>query len=194
MVNTYNLVNPYVKGKFNTKTKAKNSLEAAKAIYNGLSEHFNNNIPKFHFSIQKGKSGNGKLYHFVVKENKEGENVQFSIEPYTVKNVTSTNKKFQKRLTNFKGEFDKKYGGAKRNSKKKKKKRRKKSKKDSSSSESESDSDHDEEYLYSTYVSTIDQPLFYWWYDPFVYSVDSIFVPTFYTYTTPYIHLLTIED
>ena len=30
MVNTYNLVNPYVKGKFNTKTKAKNSLEAAK--------------------------------------------------------------------------------------------------------------------------------------------------------------------
>ena len=55
MVNTYNLVNPCIKGQFNSEIKAKNSLEAAKQLYNNMSEHFNNNVPKFYFSIQKEK-------------------------------------------------------------------------------------------------------------------------------------------
>ena len=69
MVNTYVLVNPYIQGSFEKKVKAKNSIEAGKLIYNSLSEHFNNNIPKFLFTIQKGSSGKGKYYNFKVKEN-----------------------------------------------------------------------------------------------------------------------------
>ena len=33
-----------------------------------MSQHFNNNVPKFYFSIQKGKSGNGKVYHLKLRK------------------------------------------------------------------------------------------------------------------------------
>ena len=68
MVNSYVLVNPHIEGNFKSKLKAKNSNEAANIFYKNLSEHFNNSVPKFHFSIQKGSSGDGKYYHFEVKE------------------------------------------------------------------------------------------------------------------------------
>ena len=47
MVNTYVLVNPHIEGSLETKVKAKNSIEAGKLLYNNLSEHFSNNLPKF---------------------------------------------------------------------------------------------------------------------------------------------------
>jgi hypothetical protein len=68
MANTYCLVNPHIEGEIDTKIKSNNSLKAAKVFYKNLSQHFNNNIPKFYFTVQKGGSGNGKYYHFVVKE------------------------------------------------------------------------------------------------------------------------------
>ncbi len=70
MVNTYVLVNPYIEGSFEKSVKARNSIEAGKMLYSSLSEHFNNNVPKFLFTIQKGSSGKGKHYSFKVKENK----------------------------------------------------------------------------------------------------------------------------
>ena len=80
MVNTYVLVNPHIQGSFDKKVKAKNSIEAGKILYNNLSEHFNNNIPKFLFTIQKGSSGKGKYYNFKVKENKVDNEINFSID------------------------------------------------------------------------------------------------------------------
>ena len=71
MVNSYSLVNPHIGGDFNTKVKSKNSIEAAKLFYNNMSEHFNNNLPEFYFTIHKGSSGKGKHYHFKVKEKTE---------------------------------------------------------------------------------------------------------------------------
>ena len=53
MSNSYVLVNPHIEGSLKTQVKAKNSLEAAKNLYKNLSEHFNNNVPKFHFTIEK---------------------------------------------------------------------------------------------------------------------------------------------
>lgn len=192
MVNTYNLVNPCIKGQFKSEIKAKNSLEAAKKLYNDMSEHFNNNVPKFFFSIQKGKSGKGKVYHFKVKETKNGDNIDFSIEQYNLKGGEKANKSLLKKLGNFNERFNKQSGGApkkKKGSKKKSKKKatkKRRSKKDSSESESDS-----EDYSFSTgnYVSTIDHPIYWWWYDPTVYNVDSIFVPTFYSYNTPHIQI-----
>ena len=195
MVNTYNLVNPCIKGQFKSEIKAKNSLEAAKKMYNNMSEHFNNNVPKFFFSIQKGQSGKGKVYHFKVKESKNGEDIDFSIEQYNLKGAQKANKSLLKKLGNFNERFNKQSGGdpkkkkkkgSKKKGSKKKATKKRKSKKDSSESESDS-----EDYSFTTgkYISTIDHPIYYWWYDPTVYSVDSIFVPTFYSYNTPHIEV-----
>ena len=53
MANKYVLVNPFISGEFKNTVKANNSNEAAKIFYNNISEHFNNAVPKFFFTIQK---------------------------------------------------------------------------------------------------------------------------------------------
>jgi hypothetical protein len=63
-----------------------------------LSEHFNNNIPKFLFTIQKGSSGKGKYYNFKVKENKKENEIDFSIEPFNIKNEKDSLRSFEKKL------------------------------------------------------------------------------------------------
>ena len=59
--------------------KSKNSVAAARTLYKNLSEHFSNSVPKFYFTIQKGGSGNGKYYHFIVKEKKGQEKTLFDL-------------------------------------------------------------------------------------------------------------------
>lgn len=178
MVNTYRLVNPHIKGEFKNSLKTKNSIEAGKKFYKSLSEHFNNNIPEFYFTIQKGSSGSGKYYHFKVKEEREGEEVNFSIEPYKIKGE-------KKAITKFNGGLEKfinKVGGAK------KKKRKTKKKKDS---DSDLDDDSSDDYYTraSTYIPSVNYPIYYWWYDPYLYNLNSIYIPTFYAYVTPYIEI-----
>jgi predicted nucleic acid-binding Zn ribbon protein len=176
MVNSYILVNPHIEGAFDRKIKADNSREASNTFYKNLSEHFNNSVPSFHFTIQKGSSGDGKLYHFEVKETMKNKEVTFSINPMTIQNEDESVKRFKKNLSNFKAKF-KQDGG-------KKKKHRKKD--DSSSSSSSSDSD----YLIKAKKSySTSQPIYYWWYDPYLYNLDYLFVPTFYSYITPYVQL-----
>ena len=119
MVNTYRLINPHIKGEFKTSLKSRNSIEAGKKFYKNLSEHFNNNIPEFHFTIQKGSSGSGKYYHFKVQEKREGEEVNFSIQPQEVKGEKNAIKKFNKRLN----VFETKIGGGKKKRKREKRKK-----------------------------------------------------------------------
>ena len=179
MSNTYVLVNPNIDGSISTSIKADNSVSAAKKAYKSLSKHFNNNIPKFHFTIQKGTKGSGKYYHFEVKERKEDDNVTFSIEKFNIKNEKTQIKKFEKKLNNFKNKINSSGG-----------KRSKKGKKDSDDSESSDYSDSDDAYYRRVrkYIPTnYNYPIYYWWYDPYVYNLDSFFVPTFYTPLTPYI-------
>ena len=177
MVNSYNLVNPQVKGQLKTKVKAKNSVEAAKTFYKSLSEHFNNNVPKFYFSIQKGSSGKGKYYHFEVTEKRTGEEVKFSIEPFTIKSEVKSVKKFEGRLNKFQNKYKSKGG----------KKKRKKKDDDSDSSDSEDYYRRD-----NVYVPVVDFPINYWWYDPYLYNLNSVYVPTFYSYMTPYIEYVLV--
>ena len=42
-----------------------------------------------------------------------------------------------------------------------------------------------------TYVPTTSQPIYYMYYDPLVYKLDSVFIPTWYAYITPYVELNT---
>jgi Sec-independent protein translocase protein TatA len=133
MVNSYILVNPHIEGAFDRKIKAENSREASNSFYKNLSEHFNNSVPSFHFTIQKGTSGNGKLYHFEVKESMKNKEVTFSINPMTIQNEDEAVKRFKKNLSNFKAKFKQDGGKKKKHSKKHKKD-------DSSDSSSSSDS------------------------------------------------------
>lgn len=173
MVNTYQLVNPHIEGSFNKKIKAKNSLVAANILYKNLSEHFNNSVPRFYFSIQKGSSGEGKLYHFNVKEERVDDEVSFKISSEDNINDDKISS-FKSNLDEFKEKFQ--AGGKKKKSRKSRK----------SYSKDDSDSDSDDIYARaSSYVPT--QPIYYWWYDPSLYKVNNLYVPTFYSYATPYV-------
>lgn len=174
MVNTYVLVNPHIEGKFQSKIKAKNSLEAAHILYKNLSEHFNNSVPKFHFSVQKGSSGDGKLYHFQVKEDRNENEVNFKIEPMEIRDEESVTR-FQSKLETFKAKFGQDGG--------------KKKSKDKDDSDSDWDDSSDDFYRRARSYVPATQPIYYWWYDPYVYRLDSVYIPTFYSYVVPYIEL-----
>lgn len=183
MSNSYTLVNPFIHGDFKSTIKSKNSVNAAKSFYKNLSEHFNNNIPKFYFTIQKGGSGNGKYYHFLVKESKgANDEVKFKVESHNVSNEEANLKVFKSKLVKFKSKFEQAGG-------KKAKKGSKKGSKAKKSIDDDSDLDSSEDFYRraQTYKPVVTPPLYYWWYDPGVYGLDSVFVPTFYSYVTPYI-------
>jgi hypothetical protein len=184
MSNSYTLVNPFIHGDFKNTVKSKNSVNAAKTFYKNLSEHFNNNIPKFYFTIQKGGSGNGKYYHFLVKETKgDNDEVKFKVESYNISNEEANLKVFKNKLVKFKSKFEQAGG------KKAAKKGSKKGSKAKKSIDDDSDLDSSEDFYRraQTYKPVVTPPLYYWWYDPGVYGLDSVFVPTFYSYVTPYI-------
>ena len=174
MSNSYVLVNPYIHGEFKTNIKAKNSAEAAKKFYKDLSEHFNNAVPKFYFTIQKGGSGKGKYYHFKVKENKVKDDVNFTIEPHELLGGDSNLISFNDKLSKIKNRLSQ-TGGKKKKSKK--------------VSESDSESSSDYFKRETKYVPVNSQPIYYWWYDPSIYRLESYYIPTFYSYVTPIIQI-----
>lgn len=168
---SYHLVNPQIKGSLETSVKAENSVKAARKLYEGLSEHFNNNVPTFYFTIQKGSSGKGKYYHFKVTEEKEGNEVNYTLEAYKVKDESSKVKQFEGRKDQF---LKNQAGGA-----------RKKSKADS-----EDIYDYDEADAVKTHVPSVSYaPIYWWWYDPHIYQLEYVYVPTFYSYVTPFVEI-----
>lgn len=182
MVHTYVLVNPHIEGEFKSSIKARNSKEAGNILYKSLSEHFNNAVPKFHFTVQKGSSGSGKYYHFEAKEQRDDNQVNFVVKPLEANINSESIKAFESKLANFKSKFHQDGG--------KKSKKSKKSRRYDDSSDS-SDFDVSETNFYKrarSYLPTT-QPIYYWWYDPYVYRLDTLYVPTFYSYVTPYIEL-----
>ena len=202
MANTYKLVNPYIKGDFNTKIKSKNSINAAKNFYKSLSEHFNNSVPKFYFTIQKGGSSNSKFYHFEVKETRKGDEIDFSLKPFSIKNSENADKKFVENFKSFKGRFN--GGGSKFKSKSRKSKSGSKSRKSKRGSKSKSRKserrssmdieivvDENDFYRQAVEYVPVNQPISYLYYDPIIYNLDSVFIPTFYAYLSPYVEINT---
>lgn len=172
---TYTLVNPQVVGSMKTQIKSDNSLKAAKQFYKSLSEHFNNTIPKFHFTIQKGGSGKGKYYHFKVTEEKDGDEVDFTLEPIKLSNENESIERFESRVSSFKKRCDQAGGSGK------------------ASSDDKLFNVDDEDttrIFYSLFPTVYDYPIGYFWYDPHVYNLDMYFVPTFYPYITPFIEIV----
>lgn len=172
MSNTYKLINPHIKGDMVTKVKAKNSVEAAKILYTNLSEHFNNNLPEFHFTIQKGSSGKGKFYSFETKEKRLGDDVKFTIKPYTVKNEKKSYKSLVSGISLFEKETEKMGGEIT---------------KDDLDEVLDDSSDYYKRA--STYVPVINYPINFFYYDPSLYKLKTVFIPTFYNYITPFISI-----
>lgn len=192
MTNTYKLVNPYIEGTLNTSVKAKNSLEAGKKFYQSLSENFNNNIPEFYFTIQKGSSGTGKYYNFKVKETRNGDDVETEYKIVNIKNQ-------EEKMRNLAKQVKKQNGGAKKKKNKSKSKKASKPKKKKLVDEFDTEdilnemddfSDFDDTTtMESIYVTNYDNLINYWWYDPHIYDIQTLYIPTFYSYITPYIEI-----
>ena len=220
MVNTYKPVNPYIRGEFDTKVKTKNSVEAARKFYNALSEHFNNSVPKFYFTVQKGGSNKGKFYHFEVEESRKGDDVDFSIRPLELENQEKTDELFVSSFKKFKGRFNARGRGSRKSSRRgsrkssrrgsrkssrrgSRKSSRKASRKSSrrssrkvsrrESSDRFGDNFEEDDFYRNAleYVPVASQPISYLYYDPLIYNLDSVFLPTFYAYLSPYVELNT---
>jgi len=188
MSNSYFLVNPYIQGEFKNKIKADNSVEGARQFYKALSEHFNNAVPKFYFTIQKGGSGKGKYYHFKVTEQRKNNNVSFTLESHDIIGNNDIDS-FSNRLNEFKNKFAQS-GGKKKKSKKSKKSKYVSESESESESEIISDSSSYNDYKkINTLISNVNQPIYYWWYDPSIYKLQSYYIPTFYSYVTPVIEV-----
>ena len=181
MSNSYILVNPHVEGSLKKQIKAKNSLEAAKSLYKNLSEHFNNSIPKFYYS-------------FKVKESRDDNTVDFSLEPIVIQNESTVYSKFNKNLEKVK-KVNEQNGGAKKKSKKKSSSKSKKSRKDPFDDEEDDmdeflNSDDNQKYYSSSYSQPF-APIQYYYYDPYLYGMNmsSFYIPTFYSYVNPFIKI-----
>jgi hypothetical protein len=172
MTNTYKLINPHIEGDLVTKIKAKNSVEAAKTLYTNLSEHFNNNLPSFNFTIQKGSSGKGKYYSFQTTEIKKGDDIKFSIKPITVTNQKKTYASMMDGINKFKKTIDMKGGEL--------------TKEDLDEILDDSD---DYYKRAASYVPVLNHPINFLFYDPLIYKLKNLFIPTFYNYITPFISI-----
>jgi len=166
----FQLVNPCIEGSIKTKFKGETSLEAANNAYEHISKYFSNNVPKFLFSLKKGE----KYYHFIVSESINKENkLKYVIKHY---NKIIEPEQFTKILSstnNLKGG---------------KRKMKVYSDSDSDSSSSSSSSAMDKKfYKYKQYDTT--QPITYWTYYPYIYSVKDLYMPTFIASINPYVSI-----
>jgi hypothetical protein len=181
----YNLVNPAIEGDLQTSYEAKNSVDAANFFYNEMSQYFNNHVPNFMFSFQKGGSANGKLYHYKVSESRNDNEVSFKLREHQINDEERVNG-FRARLATHR----ERQAGGKKHKSKKHRKHNKDDSEDSDSSSSSSDASSSDEFLMgSSYNNNYSRSIHYWWYDPYDYNMQSLFLPTFYSYVTPYVEL-----
>lgn len=189
-LNTYRLVNPYIVGDMQTEVKARNSVNAAKELYKNLSEHVNNNIPEFHITIQKGVLGKGKYYSFRIREEKDGDKVSTSFKPVSLKDEDEKYRGLERSLKDFASTHL--TGGAKKSKKSKSKPKKSKSKKSIEDDDEDIFNDDDSEDFYkrtSKFVPILNHPIDVFYYNPHLYRPRRFYVPTFYSYLTPYILL-----
>lgn len=179
----YRLINPYIEGTMTKDFPGKTAIDAAKNLWQTLTQFIINPVPKFPFTLEN--KNNGSLHHFIVKETfSKNDTTKFKISPLDV------NLK-QSEIDNLKSKIDSKMKGG-------------------MLFMTELDIDDDDELddeeddlelesIFSTAKSDkfklLNQnlPISYWWYDPLIYQVDSIYVPTFAQPLTPYIEIATIN-
>lgn len=173
-MSNYKLINPYIEGTMVTSFSGASHLDAACSAWNSLSKYITNNVPKFAFTLEN--INDGQLYHFLVKESLSGNRAaDYKISEINLKLKADAISQFKNRLSMRGG-----------------KKHRKHDDDDESSSSSSSTSDVFSAIKLSK-LYTKSQPIVYWWYDPLIYEVESIYIPTFVAPIVPYIEVATIN-
>ena len=181
----YYLVNPLIGGNIKTKYSGKNELDAAKKAYDTLSEYFNNNVPEFHFTLQKVTSektqvGGGKntdYKHFKTIEKKNGNHINFRLVAFKVTKNGTQMKQFREKIKKLESKVQ--IGSGKK-------------KYDDNDWLDDSDDSDDSDDAYFPRLkrrSVFSHPLSYWWYDPYVFRIQKYYVPTFVAPIAPYIQI-----
>lgn len=178
-MSNYTLINPCIEGNIVSTFSGKSQLDAAVDAWNGLSKYITNNVPRFAFTLEN--NNNGELHHFLVKEKLSGNgDASYKISEIDVAMKPSDVKSFKNRINNFK-KSKAQAGG-------------KKHKKHDDDDDSSSSSSSEPFNLLKVYnYATKTYPIGYWWYDPLVYRLDSVYIPTFVTPLTPYVEVATVN-
>jgi hypothetical protein len=174
-MSNFKLINPSLQGAIKTTVSAREPIDAAKQIWTNLSKYFANDVPTFAFTIEN-QSG-GSLYHFKVQETKNKREATFKIESIDSKLKPDDLKKFKAKVN----EVSKMNGGKKHH----------KDEKEDDSSSSSSDA-FDSLKLYKNFSKRTLLPISYWWYNPYIYDVTSVYIPTFIPTVVPYIQIETV--
>jgi hypothetical protein len=175
-MSNFKLINPNLQGDIKTTVSAREPLDAAKQIWTNLSKYFANDVPTFAFTIEN-QSG-GSLHHFKVEETKNKDHATFKIESIESKLKGDDLRKFKAKAN----EAARMHGG----------KKDKKDKDDSSSSDSSSEA-FESLKMYKNFTKRTLQPITYWWYNPNIYDLTSVYIPTFVTpLVQPYIQIDTV--
>jgi len=170
---TYKLINPYIEGDFMKSFSSTTPSEAASAAWEKMSKFFANNVPKFAFTLE---DENKKLHDFVVKESKNEDGmVKYKIAKTENKMNEQQKKQFKDKLNKF-VEQKKLKGG----------------KKHRHDNDDSSSSDTDDVFKMLKYRNGYSNPYYWWWYDPLIYNVNSLYIPTFVATVMPYIEISTI--
>lgn len=159
---TYELINPVLIGSFPIKYKENSPENAAKVFWNEFSKLIQNEIPKMYFTL---RNNDGKLFHFKVSEEESNKSIaDFNITP-----VERVHAKADEVLINAYNELTTKKGGG-----------RFKHYDDSSSSSDDSDESTSEMIEKFQRLNRLRKlPIMYYYYIPYAYGSDSVFMPSF---------------
>ena len=171
----FTLINPAIVGTVNISSNAINDITAAREIWNNISQHINNNIPLFYFTLR----GGGIVSHFSVKEGTKNSNneIDYVIEKINPKLDNTSELNYIKKTTKIYNKM-KNYqsGGARKRYKKEE--------------INEKDDDDDDDYYSYIKLKQKKRPISYWWYTPSFYKqvCKTVFMPTFGHGMAPYVH------
>jgi hypothetical protein len=181
----FELINPYIEGSFKTIFTGTTAINAADTCFKNISTYIRNPMPSFYFTLKNMKGG--KLYHFKVSEKLINSNTSdYSIAELDLNIEKQNIDTFEKKIDTLKSRQENKNnlkGG--------------KSKKtlddfDDDSSSSSSDSDEPKNYsnkTYTEYVYQPQQPILYYWYDPYIYNIPTFYTPHFSLPVTPLVEI-----
>jgi len=186
---TFKLINPTVIGEIVTEFTCENGKQAAQQFWNELGPKLAASVPMYYITLQEG--GTNNLYHYKITEKLDNKTANYTINEHKVKMSAKDSKNLislsQKTIKSTNKIINKQTGGDD-DKKKHDDKIIKKPRKHSSSS-SCSSSDSECEYFDFRRFRHITNPINYWWYNPYVYNVRSIYNPVFLSPYSPYVEI-----
>lgn len=177
----YTLVNPSIEGSMDTSVTASNGMDAAKKLWQRLSEYLSGNVDDFAFTLQSG----GDLSSYRVNESCDKEkNVSVKISELELED--SSYKKLREALNQS--------GGKKKSKRSKKKKRYDEDDSDSDIFDDDDDDIFRQKGLHSLY--NMYHPINRFWYYPYLYTVPTLkikalTIPTFVAPLVPQVQVWT---